>query len=302
MRHLALAWLALGLAGCGGGDRAPHRDGAVTLLVWNVGAWHPLDRDGDFQPREPKPEAERRAVAAWVARENPDLLLALEVGADDSLADFTAMLTSAGYVPGPHRHTAYPADEPGGLVLFSRHPLAAQASEPATYRIGDSGELRARPWLEAVVTPPQGPPLRLLAAHLRAQHPFAKGQDYEVRRNESRLLGQRVAQLRRSETNLLVAGTFNDDPETPVLRQITAWRGEAQVEPLRLLDASGAAWTREAAGQDAYQRRDYLLLSPALRGRVDPHDSRIAAPPAPAPSPHRPLRLRLLPPPPAATS
>ena len=294
-RRWPLLLLLAGLAATGcrrGGESAPAA--ACSVLVWNVGAWHPLDRDGDFEADDPKPEAERRAAAGLIARENPDLLVALEVGAGAALESFVSDLALAGYSLPTNRIHAVSSEEAGGLLVASRFPLEGAASSPAVYRIEDSGELRARPWVEARVTPPAGPAFVLVAAHLREQHPFAKGQEYEVRRNESRLLGQRIAQLRRAETNLLVAGTFNDDPETPVLRQVAAWRGEASVAPVRLLDASGAAWTVEVPGLDQYRRRDFLMVSPALRDHLLPSEGRVLDLPSPAPSPHRPLRLAIV--------
>jgi hypothetical protein len=281
LRRALLACLLCALVGAGCGRREAPAE--FRLLIWNLDGWRELDRDGDFQADDPKPEAERAAIAAVIAREKPDALLALDLGTDADLALLRDALARAGY-PLPSGGRTGEAGEGGLALLTATAPAEVATAGGGVYRIGDSGELRARPLLEAGL-----PGLRLLGGFLRESHPGAKGQDFEVRRNEARLLGQAVAAAAKATSNLVVSGTFNDDPDSPQIRAIRAWRDEERVEALPLRDPSGAGWTRVLPGADRFDRRDYVMVSPALKALWVPEKSRVVELPHPAPSRHRPL-------------
>ncbi|MDZ4199096.1 MAG: endonuclease/exonuclease/phosphatase family protein [Kiritimatiellia bacterium] len=294
IRSAALALGGVALAACrpadpaGSGPSFRKAPDEISVMSWNLDNYRPLDRTGDGQASDPKPLPQRQAIAALIRRVAPDVLILQEMGNPAVFEEFRASLeqNSLHY---PHsEHLAAP-DSEQNLALFSRHPILHRTPRlQESYRIGTHDLFVQCGFLDVEIKPPVGRNLRILAAHLKSKTFHPAGQT-EMRRNEARLLGAIVRRILREDpaTHLIVAGTFNDFPDSAALREI---RNDPDgLTDLRPVDAQQEAWTWQDTSEDAWRRVDYLLASPALARHSVPDKTLLLRVPDPGASSHRPL-------------
>ena len=185
-RIAALLALVLGATGPGckpSPPPPPQHDAIVSIGTYNLGqyGWH--DRDGDGQPKEFKPEAERFAVAEVIAAMDCDILAVQEIGQRPALDDLLALLRKRGRNYPHVEWVARTAQTELNLALLSRFPIIA--SRPRlldTYTIGGTRQSVLRGFLDVELEVGARQPLRILVAHLKSRvfHPLGQT---EMRRN-----------------------------------------------------------------------------------------------------------------------
>lgn len=288
---LLAAGLAAGLAACrpapDAGEPAFRTDpGEISVLSYFLDDYALADRTGSGQANDPKPLAERRAVADLVRRVNPDLLVVQDLGGPAMLEALRADLAGAGCVF-PHTELVPAAEGGRNLALLSRHPIRARTPRTGeTYRIGSETRPVQRGFLDAEVELPGGGRLRILSAHLKSKDFDPAGQT-EMRRNEARLFAAVLRKILREDPSarILVAGALNDLPDSAPVRDIAAG-----LTDLRPADSAGDAWTWHDRAADAWLRTEYLMVSPALLADTVREKTRaVRDPAAAAGSSHRPL-------------
>lgn len=281
------ALLALALAGCSAGRPEPlprPPPGTFSVLAWRLGAYGLADRDGDGMAHEMKPAGECAAAADLIARLQPDLLCAQDLGGGEVLRQFADELKLRGLV---YDHVAPLHRGDGGLVLFSRFPILENRSRlDHPYTIGTHRLATTWGLIEADLDV-GGRRVTVFVGQLKSKDWHVAGQT-EMRRNEARILGNRMAaQLKQDpERGILAAVHLADEPGSAPWKEITG----AGLEDLRPVDRFGEAWTEWRPDSDTHVRTDYLFASPALAGPAPPalrqvirHEWATAA------SPHRPL-------------
>ncbi|MFA7370180.1 MAG: hypothetical protein WC334_11085, partial [Kiritimatiellales bacterium] len=87
MRYVT-AILAVIFVLSGHGRSQPASDNTFSVMTYNLRQYALTDRDGGGEPNDPKPEKERRAVTALIARERPDVLTVQEMGGAAMFAQF----------------------------------------------------------------------------------------------------------------------------------------------------------------------------------------------------------------------
>lgn len=275
-----------------GAAPAPSSDPLRPILVMSFNV-------GGFSADSPESVAD--TLAAAVASANPDILVLQgmgpgAVGSGGALDAFHAALVRAGLPPYP-RFALFAVDgNTSHLAWLSRVPVSADITiGDDAYSIGPERFTVQHGFLDLLFAPERGRPFRLLAADLKSKEFHAYGQA-EMRRNEARLLGNRVrAALRAdSDARLVVLGTFNDAPDSAPLRAIRGDK-EPALADVRPLDAFSHAWTA-LNPDDSCDRADYVLVSPALLPSVIPSlTSLVDSPSLSSATPHRPLLLALSP-------
>jgi len=285
-------WLAGALlVSCRPPAAAPRAADVFTVATYNLGLYGLHDRSGDGQRNEPKPPAERAAVADIIARLRPDVLALQEIGNPAALNGLLDDLRRRG-LDYPHREYLRRGDSEMNLALLSRFPITA--SRPRlmdVYTIGGTTQSVLRGFIEADLDLGGGERLTVFVAHLKSRvfHPLGQT---EMRRNEARLLTNYVRQTLRAapDAAVVVAGDLNDTFNSAPLRLLRGADGETLLADLRPADEPGGVWTYFNATDDSYDRRDYLLASPALARRLVPASCRVhRAPPAAEASDHRPV-------------
>ncbi len=286
-RALSGAILALVLGGCSA-DRPeplPHAPpGAFSVLVWRLGAYGLADRNGDGMAHEMKPDAECAAAADLIARLQPDLLCAQDLGGGEVFQRWVRDLESRGLV---YEHVDHLHRGDGGLALFSRFPiLESRSLLDHPYTIGDHRLVVTEGLIEADLDI-GGHRVTVFVGQFKSKEWHPAGQT-EMRRNEARILGNRIAERFKQdpEAEILAAVHLADEPGSAPWKEIS----RAGMNDLRPLDPYREAWTEWIADSDAYVRTDFLFASPSLSGRESPDLRQVIRHTwATAASPHRPL-------------
>ncbi len=291
----ALLLLFLPAAGCGRAAAPVPRPpaaarGEISVATWNLRRYALDDRDGDGQANDPKPEAERAAVAAVLARVSPDVLAVQEIGNPAVLQEFLYRLREAGL---DYPHVEYPGTgvPESRQALLSRLPVVGRrAHADDAYTIGERRVRVLRAFIDVDLETPGGYRFRVLAVHLKSKTFHPLGQT-EMRRSEARLLARHVRRALADdpEARLVVLGDFNDAPDSAPLRALL----EGEPPPLRdprPADPFGDVWTYFFDGPDTYARIDYLLVSARMAEDLVAEKTRVVRDPlAAVASDHRPL-------------
>ncbi len=278
----ALLSLGLGLwaGGCGPSGASQPRPaesvfprpaaGEFSVMTFNVNQYALVDRDGQADTLEPKPPAEAADLVDVIRQVAPDVLAVQEMGDPAAWAEFKYRLRQAGLEYGHEEYLRRGKSELN-LAVLSRFPIVARRSHvDDLYTIGPTRFPVMRGFIDIDLAVAPDYRLRLMVAHLKSKvfHSFGQA---EMRRNEARLLNNhvRAALKENPDVNLLVAGDFNDDPDSAVLREIATYQHQRLLHDLRPVDAVGDAWTHRE-NDDHYHRIDYLLASEGLRPETIP--------------------------------
>lgn len=298
-RHLSPAGvlvLVLAAASCG---RAPASlpaaappsaaEDEFSVMTFNLHLYGPADRHGTGL-LAPKPEVERNAVAAIIARERPDVLAVQEIGNPSIFAEFRDALGKAG-LDYPHMEYLQRGQSELNMAVLSRFPITDR--RPRTedrYGLGEVQVAVLRGFIDVEIEVRPDYRFRLMAAHLKAKVFHALGQT-EMRRNEARLLNKHIrAHLKDNpEINLLVLGDLNDTFQSAPLREVMGSQ-QQYMRDLRPPDEVGDVWTYFSPGDDEYSRIDYMLVSEGLWPEVVPDRTRaVRHPMSLLASDHRPV-------------
>ncbi len=260
-----------------------------SVMTFNLGGYGYLDRSGDGQATEFKPESEREAVLTILADTQPQILALQDIAGGDTFTTFREALAERGL--------SYPfikiaeTDAPLHVALLSQYPLTStRAHTDDRYSIGDDSLPVQRGFLEADIAINPAYSFRLFVVQLKSKAYHPSGHT-EMRRNEARLLHNHIRQALDNEhrLNLLIVGSFNDHPGSAPMRQLIASR-RTSLYDLRLTDSFGETWTFVDRDQDAYYRYDYLLASPHMLPEFVPQKSQVVRHPLnQQASLHRPL-------------
>ncbi len=298
LRRRGLAAI-LGLALAGGLWSAPAPAGtrpAWVIATYNVGNYTLADRrvGGAFRRSYPKPELEKSALRAVIARLDADVLILQEIGGEDFLAELRRDLRSDG-VRYAHGGVVAAADPDRRLAWLSRHPprevrvhtdlrsLHAGRSEPVR-----RGLLELR-WAD------DAGELIVFGLHLKSRvareeaDPGSAG----LRLREAEAIRRRVLErVTDLETRcVIVAGDFNDARSSPVLARFREQGLRRLFQIVDAVDSRGERWTHRFARDDVYSRVDYILVSEALlRAPGTMRATVLDGPDVAQASDHRPVR------------
>ena len=274
------------LSGC---DR-PSEPNTFSVMTYNLHQYALMDRDEDGESDDPKPEGERSAVVALIAKERPEVLTVQEMGGEITFGRFREALRTAG-VDYPYAELLRRGTIEANLAVLSRFPIVSvQHHTNDWYSIGPAKVPVARGFLDVTIQVTPQYQFRLLGAHLKSKVHSPLGQT-EMRRNEARLLNKNVRAILKEnpEINLLVVGDMNDDYQSAPLREVAGRRG-GKLTDLRPVDSVGDAWTNFRSYLDEYNRIDYLFVSEGMLPEVVKEQTRVVRDPLTAQaSDHRPV-------------
>lgn len=262
--HFAL-WLSPSLAS---GERLR----VATYNLENYNLTGRMTPEG-FSKNAPKPERQKDALRAVIRAMNADILAVQEIGDARFVEELRRDLETEGIRyphtvvldgPDPHRHVA----------VFSKKPfaeIARHARLETGFEIPSPGERVAlvnRGLLGVTVTV-EGRPVRLYTVHLKSRLTRDK-RDPRAERERLAETGAVRAQLAADGVGApgalaLLAGDFNDGPNSATLTRFTKFEGRPFLVMLDARDAAGADWTYRNDNKGFYDRSDYAFVTPALR-------------------------------------
>ena len=287
-------WLIIGvftcllsiMAGCGN----PPESDTFSVMTYNLQQYTLMDRDGDGESDDPKPQDERDAVTVLIAKQGPDVLFVQEMGDEMVFAQFRRALQDAG-LSYPYAELLQRGRIEVNLAVLSRYPIVSvQHRTNDWYSISSAKVPVTRGFLDVEIQVTPSYRFRLLGAHLKSKVYSPLGQT-EMRRNEARLLNKAVRAILKEnpDINLLVAGDMNDDYASAPMREVKGRRG-GELTDLRPVDDVGDAWTCFRAATDGHRRLDYLLVSEGMKPEVVEERTRVVRDPLTyIASDHRPV-------------
>jgi endonuclease/exonuclease/phosphatase family metal-dependent hydrolase len=256
-----------------------NSSGGLRFIAYNVENWLTMDRyaDGKTLPSRPKPESQKSAALALLARHSPDVVGLCEIGTLADLKEIQSGLSAAG-VDLPHLHFESGADPVRRLGFLSRFPITATSTpERSEYRLEGKSYAIQRGILDATIEA-DGKTYRFLGAHLKSKLESDQADQAEMRVHEARLLRRHVDQVLESNPHakLVVYGDFNDTRSTTTVRTITGnYQSAGYLTLVPAKDTRGESWTYRWALHDLYSRIDFIAVSASMRPEVDVQQSRV---------------------------
>ncbi len=259
--------------------------------------------------RPAKTEASRAKIAGTLAALRADILGLQEVGGLAALEDIRRRSGGAG-CEYPYWEHVVGSDTNIQVALVSRFPITARRSHTnAAFLLGGRRHRVSRGFAEVDVAVARDFPLTVFVAHLKSRRTIAEADETELRREEARLLREKI-ELRLRENpraNVVVLGDFNDTRDSEPVRLLVG-RGRHQLLDTRPAERNGdtgytpnargqprtVTWTYHYGVEDTYSRIDYVLLHGNLQERWRPGESYLLAlPDWGLASDHRPAMVTL---------
>jgi len=272
-RRICLAWggiAALVLAAALGraGD-------TFTIVTYNLENY--IDHPGSGRPE--KTAASKAKIRQILLSMRPDVLAVEEIGLPSALLELRASLRREG-LDYPYWEHAGGYDTNIFLGLLSRFPIVARRPHTNdTYLLHGRRFQVSRGFLEADIRVNSRYRFTLLSAHLKSKRRVPWADQEEMREEEAKILREKIEAIlsRRPEANVVVVGDFNDTKDSravKIVRGLGRFRlidtrpaernGDTGVRTNPRYDPRTVTWTHFYGAADAYERIDYILLSPGM--------------------------------------
>lgn len=253
---------------------------AVRLATYNVENYILTDTGS----RQAKTEASKDKVAAVLHGVAPDVVGLQEVGGKAALIDLQSRLKARG-LELPHSEIIFGFDTNIQVALLSRFPIVARRPHVEdTFLLSGRRFRVSRGILEADVQVASGYRLTLFVVHLKSRRAVPEADEGEMRREEARILREKVTARLKLEprANVVVLGDFNDTKDSETVRLLVG-RGSEQWVDTRPSERNGdtgftpnprwqprtVSWTHYYGVEDSYSRIDYVLLHPNAASEWD---------------------------------
>lgn len=249
------------------------RGETIRVATFNVQNYLVMDRvvEGRWRPAYPKPEVEKAALREVIAAVNPDLLALQEIGPKPFLMELQRDLRAIG-LDYPHAFLVEASDEERHVALLSRLPpsgIRSHVDLDFPY-FGEREKIR-RGLLEVVFEAGEER-WSLFVVHLKSKWTERPDDPEALAKRTGEATAARNAMVEANDPEsgalYLIVGDFNDTRDTAPLHRFLR-RGDVTLsEAIPANDSRGHSWTHHWGRQDIYSRVDYLLASPAMKGKV----------------------------------
>jgi endonuclease/exonuclease/phosphatase family metal-dependent hydrolase len=254
---LCLILLALGLTSARAGAAETFR-----VASYNVQNYLLTAQGG----RNAKSTESKQAVHDMILACKPDVLALQEIGSAQALEALRVALAGAG-LDLPHSEFVSGYDTNIHVAVLSRFPFARRRAHTNDSYMWFGKEQRVRRgFAELEVQVNSEYTFTLFVAHLKSPIDWGKGGVDEAREQEALTLRRHVDAVfaSRAEANLIVAGDFNDTPDSRSVRGLIGRRNaliDLRPAERNAGEQGKVAWSHHFATSDSYQRIDYLLAS-----------------------------------------
>lgn len=242
----------------------------ATYNIENYGVANRVTEAG-FRRDYPKPEAEKAALRAVVAKLNADVLILQEVGPRLYLDELQRDLAKEGWRY-PFAALVEADDADRHVAMLSRiRPIGVTPHVELDFKyLGERAKVK-RGALEVRfrVGPAE---LAIWGLHLKSRYTDRPDDPASAVRRVGEAVAIRDAILAAdpepARGNLLVMGDFNDAKASHALRLFQRRGKLAVVSLLPIADSRGETWTHAFRREDSYSRVDHVLVSAALAPHV----------------------------------
>ncbi|MFT4902276.1 MAG: endonuclease/exonuclease/phosphatase family metal-dependent hydrolase [Lentimonas sp.] len=260
---------------------------AETLRVatYNLENYLLMDRqvDGAWRPDYPKPESEKQIVREVIRSAAPDVLLVQEIGSAALLEELRLDLAAEGLVY-PHAVHLVAMDTVRQVGLLSRiAPREVVRHTDLDFKYHQARTGVRRGLLEVGFDSASGERFSVFGVHLKSRWTVDERdpESQKLRIGEAEACRNRVIErtLERGQLSYMIAGDFNDHPNSAALRRFYQ-RGDVALGTLLLAaDGCGERWTYFYGREVTYQLIDGFVLSADLLSRVNGAGGHISAHP-----------------------
>ena len=243
----------------------------VRFLMYNVHDYFvEKDKQRSRFSRRIKRIDEREAVAAVIAKVQPEIVGLVEIGGPAALDDLANRLAAHGLLY-PHRKVLTRWGEDRALGILSRHPIVADHSVADCSLVGQTNRRMLRGILDVTVQVADKRQFRILGAHLKSRVSEDPAAAEALRAREARTLAAHVDQALRKQPHIpmLIYGDWNDGPASPALKALT--RSNSAATSLRRLtpkDDNGEEWTLYYKDGNEYNTFDQIYVNSVLGKRM----------------------------------
>ncbi|MFA6292215.1 MAG: endonuclease/exonuclease/phosphatase family protein [Victivallales bacterium] len=249
----------------------------ISVMTYNLCNYFVAD-----ETAKPKSGDSKKALMGMIRTANPDILFAVELGGEKSLADLMENLKSAGCKDYIFSDEMTGEDESRHIGFISKYkPVKLEKKENLFYRIKPKNDeyryaekvFVQRGFLHAVFEFEGDYRLHVVGAHLKSRLPHPRYIQTDMRRYEARLLRYLVNEIQEKErdANILVVGDLNDTYSSDPLITLRAPEKSFgnRLYDLRPLDSSGLPWTHWWHSEDIYGRIDFTLASASILPEIN---------------------------------
>ena len=229
--------------------------------------------------RPSKSDQAKAKVRESIRALHPDVLALQEMGNLSALLELRDSLNAEGSAFPYWEHVAG-FDTNIHVAILSRFPFIARRPHTNENFLLSGRRFRlSRGFAEVDVQVSTNYSFTLIAAHLKSKRATARADETEMRLEEAKVLREIIDERLAASpaANLVVLGDFNDNKDSQSTKALIG-RGRLKLVDTRPAernsDHSGAAssptdsrditWTHYYAKEDAYNRIDYILLSPSM--------------------------------------
>jgi endonuclease/exonuclease/phosphatase family metal-dependent hydrolase len=254
---------------------------SVRIATYNVRNYLVMDRHvgGTWRPSYPKPESEKTVIRKVIRSAAPDILVLQEIGTVDFLEELRADLASEG-LDYPYAIHLEGADTERHLALLSKLP-AKEVVKHTDLEFNYLGrrETVKRGLLEASFEGVDGRTFTIFSVHLKSRWTTDKEDPESAlrRTREAEVCRDRIIErtLDQGNGDFIIAGDFNDHPNTGTMRRFYR-RGDLAIGSLLpAADSRGELWTYFYEKAATYQLVDGFVVSSELKSAVKAGEGKI---------------------------
>lgn len=247
-----------------------HAFAELRIATYNVNNYLIMDRRvaDRWQPAYPKPESEKAIIRQVILEHAPDILALQELGSPEFLEELRADLARDGLNYAYAAHLSGPDPERHVAMLAKVPPVGVVKHTDLDFKYFDRRERVKRGMLELIFEDESGEVFKLFIVHLKSKYTVDKEDpESQLRRTrEAEACRNRIVErtFERGVNRFLVAGDFNDHPDSTPLHRFYQ-RGDLKLgELVAAADRRGEAWTYFDARRGQYSQVDGFVASPGL--------------------------------------
>lgn len=250
--------------------QCPTLGESIRLATYNLNNYLVMDRsvNGIWRKSYPKPESEKTAIRSIIKQVKPDILALQEIGPPPFLNELKNDLAQEG-INYPYLVHMQGDDSVRHLSVISKiEPVEIVKHRDLAIRYQNRREFVKRGMLEISFERPNGKVFKLFVVHLKSRWTNVKSDPQSLQRRtlEAEACRDRIIERTFDLGNMdfLVAGDFNDHPESAPLRRLYQ-RGDLKIGTLvPASDTRGERWTYYYGRKVVYSLVDGFIASESL--------------------------------------
>lgn len=248
---------------------------SLRVATYNLNNYLVMDRNvqGTWRKAYPKPESEKTANRSVIRQAMPDILALQEIGGKAFLKELQADLAQEG-VTYPYRVHMQGDDSVRHLAVLSKvAPVEVIRHAELEINYRNQSEKVKRGMLELTFERADGKPFKLFVVHLKSRWTNVKADPKSLQRRtlEAEACRDRIIErtLDLGITEFMIAGDFNDHPESAPLRRFYQ-KGDLKIGTLvPAKDPSGDRWTHYYHKEVVYSLVDGFIASESFLPQIE---------------------------------